>query len=324
MHHMSVLLTLSLSLRPFMNFLLSVKRPDSESSFSSDSVSRFDVKLFVGLISAGGSEYEQSVYLAFITELSVNPVSVNASICKLSVGLYSAVKFDSELSVCPVSISELTSKLSVLSVVTRENIKGLVFPAPVLETVYALSVWCVLVSPRLQSLLWVPDRTVPSCCSPDPLWCSPDLPWRSPALSALSWKYPALSAPHWWAPALSPSPWRSSALSAPHWWAPALSAPPWRSSALSALHWWASTLSAPPWRSPAPVYSAMVGSCSVCSAVEIGCLALVVFCSGLVVICSTVGVFCSTCSAVDIFCSALVGSSPVCSALSGIWFMGFI
>ncbi len=129
-------------------FLVSVKRPDSESSVSSDSVSRFDVKPFVSLISASGSEYEQSVYLAFITELSVNPVSVNVSICKLSVGLYSAVKSDSELSACPVSISELTSELSILSVVTRENIDGLVIPAPVLETVYALSVWCISVSPK--------------------------------------------------------------------------------------------------------------------------------------------------------------------------------
>ncbi len=187
--------------------------------------------------------------------------SCNAFICKLSVGLYSAVKSDSELSAYPVSISKLTSELSVLLVVSRENIDGLVFPAPVLETVYALSVWCVSVSPRLQSLLWVPDRTVPSWCSSDPLWCSPAPPWRSPALSAPhwwapalstpSWRSPALSALHWWAPALSALPWRSSALSAPHWWAPALSAPPWRSSTMSALHWWASTLSAPPWRSPA-------------------------------------------------------------------------
>ncbi len=42
-----------------------------------------DVGLSVSLISASGSEYEQSVYLAFITELSVYPVSVNASICDL-------------------------------------------------------------------------------------------------------------------------------------------------------------------------------------------------------------------------------------------------
>ncbi len=124
-------------------FLVSVKKPDSESSVSSDSVSRSDVKPFVRLISASGSEFEQCVYLAFITELSVNPVSVNASVCELSVGLYSTVKSGSELSACPVSISELTYELSVLSIVTRENIDGLVFPAPVLETVYALCVVCL-------------------------------------------------------------------------------------------------------------------------------------------------------------------------------------
>ncbi len=105
-----------------------------------------------------GLKYEPSVYLASITELSVNPVSVNAS-----VGLYSVVKSDTELSAspvstsepvgelfaCPVSISELAYELSAISVVTRENIDGLVFPAPVLETVYALSVFCVSVCPRL-------------------------------------------------------------------------------------------------------------------------------------------------------------------------------
>ncbi len=147
-------------------FLVSVKL-DSEPTVSSDSVSKSDVKPIVSPISANGSEYEQSVYLAFITELSVSPESVNASICELSVGLYSAVKSDAEVSAypvstsepvgelftCPISISELTYELSVPSVVTRVNIDGLVFPAPVLETVYALSVLCVSVSPRLQSLL---------------------------------------------------------------------------------------------------------------------------------------------------------------------------
>ncbi len=126
-------------------FLVSVKL-DSEPTVSSDSVSKSDVKPIVSPISANGSEYEQSVYLAFIPELSVSPESVNASICELSVGLYSAVKSDAEVSAypvstsepvgelftCPVSISELTYELSVPSVVTRVNIDGLVFPAPVL------------------------------------------------------------------------------------------------------------------------------------------------------------------------------------------------
>ncbi len=202
-------------------FLVSVKKPDSEPSVSSDSVSRSDVKPFVSPISANGSEYEPSVYLAFIPELSVNPVSVNASICELSVGLYSAVKSDSELSAypvstsesvgelvaCPVSISELTYELSVPSVVSRENIDGLVFPAPVLKTVYALSVLCVSVSPRLQSLLWVPDQTVPSWCSPVPSWCSPVPQWCSPD-------------PSWCSPV---PPWCSPD---PSWCSPALSAPP--------------------------------------------------------------------------------------------------
>ncbi len=95
------------------------------------------------------------------------------------------------------------------------------FPASVLETIYALSVSCVSVSPRSHS-------SAMGLCPP--------------------WRAPAPSAPHWWAPAPT---WRSPALSAPHWWAPALSAPPWRSSALSTPHWWAPALSAPLWRSSA-------------------------------------------------------------------------
>ncbi len=90
-----------------------------------------------------------------IFELFVCPVSVNKS--------------DFELSACPVSISELAYDLSACSVVTRGEIDGLlVFPASVLETVYALSVSCASVFPRLQSLLWVPDQPVPPWCSPVP------------------------------------------------------------------------------------------------------------------------------------------------------------
>ncbi len=46
-----------------------------------------------------------------------------------------------------------------------------------------MSVSCVLVFPRLQSLLWVPDPSwcspVPPWCSSDPSWCSPVPPWCS-------------------------------------------------------------------------------------------------------------------------------------------------
>ncbi len=151
-----------------------------------------------------------------------------------------------ELFTCPVSISKLTYELSVPSVVTRVNIDGLVFPAPVLETIYALSVVCVSVSPRLQSLLGVPDQTVPSWCSPDPSWWSPVPPWCS---SDPSWCSPD---PSWCSPALSAPPWRSPTLSALHRWAPALSAPPWRSPALSAPPWWAPVPSTPTWWAPVP------------------------------------------------------------------------
>ncbi len=73
-------------------FLVSVKL-DSEPTVSSDSVSKSDVKPILSPISANGSEYEQSVYLASITELSFYSVSVN--------------EFGFELSVCPVSTKSL-------------------------------------------------------------------------------------------------------------------------------------------------------------------------------------------------------------------------
>ncbi len=148
-------------------------------------------------------EFDQSVY----------PISTNA--------------FDYEPSICPVSVGEPTYELSTRSKVPREIIDELfAFSASVLDAMDALSVSCVLVFPRSQSLPWV---SAPSALS----WWTAAPPWWSSAPSA----------PPWWASAL---PWRSSAPSAPPWWA---SAPPWRSSAPSALPWWAS---APTWRSSAP------------------------------------------------------------------------
>ncbi len=189
----------------------------------------------------------------FNPELSVCPVSMNEPDCELFATAFLTEKstcpvpvngLNFELSACPVLIREFACGLSACSVITRQNIYELfVFSASALETISALSVSCVSVFPRLQSLLCVSDQSVL-------LWCSSVLHWWAPALSAPPWRSSALSIPHWWAPALSAPPWRSSVLSAPHWWAPALSALPWRSSALSAPHWWAP--SAPPWRSSAP------------------------------------------------------------------------
>ncbi len=109
---------------------------------------------------------------------------------------------------CPVT-SELAYDLSACLVVTRGKIDGLlVFPASVLETVYALSVSCVSVFPRLQSLLWVPDQPVPSWCSSVPSWCSSVPSWCS---SVPSWCSPVpswcSSVPSWCSPVLS---WCSS------------------------------------------------------------------------------------------------------------------
>ncbi len=96
-----------------------------------------------------------------------------------------------------------------------ESIDGLlVFPASVLETIYALSVSCVSVSSRYQSQ--------PGVSAP------PALPWLSSVPSAPSW-WSAV-----WLCWSSAPPWWTTVLSAPSWWALVPSAPPWWVSALSA------------------------------------------------------------------------------------------
>ncbi len=132
-----------------------------------------------------------------------------------------------------------------------------------------MSVSCVSVFPRLQSLLWVPDQSVPPWCSSDPSWCSPVPSWYSPVLSwCLSDPLWCSPAPLWWSSVWlwwsSSLPWWSSVLlwwsSAPPWWYSVLlwwsSAPLWGSSDLSALLWWSSAppiLPAPSWSPVLPV-----------------------------------------------------------------------
>ncbi len=80
-----------------------------------------------------------------VSELSVLPVLVRESVYELSACPVPVNALNFELSSCPVLISELAYELSARSVVTRENIDGLlVFPTSVLETVYALSVFLCL------------------------------------------------------------------------------------------------------------------------------------------------------------------------------------
>ncbi len=116
-------------------------------------------------------------------------------------------------------------------------------PASVLEIIGALSVSCVSVSSRSQSLPWVsaPPWRVPVSSAP---------PWWAPVSSAPPWWAPVSSAPPWWAPVSSAPPWWAPVSSAPPWWAPVSSAPPWRATVSSAPPWWASVSSAPPWWAP--------------------------------------------------------------------------
>ncbi len=146
-------------------FLVSVKL-DSKPTVSSDSVSKSDVKPIVSPISANGSEYEQPVYLASITELSFYSVSVNEfgfelsvcpvstkSVCELSACLVSLT----EMSISPVSVNtpgfDLSAGLLVPSVshsesfvlpvsIQEPNSELLVVPVSVHESDVVLSV-CV-------------------------------------------------------------------------------------------------------------------------------------------------------------------------------------
>ncbi len=123
------------------------------------------------------------------------------------------------------------------------------FPALVLETIYALSVSCVSVSPRSQSSamgLCLPWRApAPSA----PHWWASAPPWRFSAPSALPWWAPVSSVPPWWAPVSSTPPWWAPVSSTSPWWAPFLSAQPWGAPVSSTPPWWAPVSSAPPWYS---------------------------------------------------------------------------
>ncbi len=74
---------------------------------------------------------------------------VNESDFELSPCSVPVNESDFELPVCVVTVNVSDFEMSAHSVVTGESIDGLlVFPASVLETVYALSVSCVSVYPR--------------------------------------------------------------------------------------------------------------------------------------------------------------------------------
>ncbi len=140
----------------------------------------------------------------------------------------------------------------------------------ILETICALSVSCVSVSSRSQSLPWVSSAT----------------PWRAPVSSALPWRAPVSSAPPWWASVSSALPW----------WASVSSAPPW----------WASVSPAPPREGVCLVCSALVDVCLVCFALVDVCLvgpALM----GVCLVCSALVGVCLVCSALVGVC--LIGSS---------------
>ncbi len=147
----------------------SVNALDCELSARPTPTNAFNYELSVCPVTVEGHNYRQSVYPASITELSVNPIPVNAPNCELSVGLNYALKLDSELFVFPVSTNkpecelsacESVYKLPARSIVTRETMDELfMFPALALGPKDALSVSCVSVFPRSQSLPW---STVPS------------------------------------------------------------------------------------------------------------------------------------------------------------------
>ncbi len=158
----------------------------------------------------------------------------------------------------------------------------------ILETICALSVSCVSVSSRSQSLPWVSSAT----------------PWWASVSSAPPWWASVSSAPPWWASVSSALPWWASVSSAPPWWASVSSAPPWWASVSSAPPWWASVSPAPP----------REGVCLVCSALVDVCLV----CFALVDVCLVGPALMGVC----LVCSALVGVCLVCSALVGVCLIG--
>ncbi len=124
-----------------------------------------------------------------VCELSPCPVTAKEAVCELSPCPVTAMKAVCELSSCLVTATEAGYEPLNPPIMSPEFIDDfLVFSA-----MDALSVSCVSVFPRSQSLLWAPVPSAP--------------PWWAPGPSAPPWWAPGLSAPPWWAPGPSSPPW---------------------------------------------------------------------------------------------------------------------
>ncbi len=158
-----------------------------------------------------------------VCELSPCPVTAKEAVCELSPCLVTAMEAVSEpllrsgladgavpeLSSCLVTATEAGFESLNPPIMSPEFIDDfLVFSA-----MDALSVSCVSVFPRSQSLPWSSGPSVP--------------PWRSSALSPPPWGAPVTPAPPWGVPVTPEPPWWAPVPSAPPWWAPVPSAPPW-------------------------------------------------------------------------------------------------
>ncbi len=142
----------------------------------------------------------------------MSPETINASHV-FRVGSVNAIETIYELSSCSVSVNEPGFELSASNPVYELSFRPVsvsrpiddfvVFYASSLGAMDALSVSCVSVFTRSQSLPWSSGPSAPPRWSSTPVWWS--------------------SAPPRWS---STQVWWSSAPSAPPWWAPVQSAPP--------------------------------------------------------------------------------------------------
>ncbi len=140
-----------------------------------------------------------------VCELSPCPVTAKEAVCELTPCPVTAKDAVCELSPCPVTAKEAVCELSpCLVTATETGFEPLNPPimSPefigdflVFSAMDALSVSCVSMFPRSQSLPWSSGPSVP--------------PWRSSALSPPPWWAPVPSAPPWWAPVPSAPPWCS-------------------------------------------------------------------------------------------------------------------
>ncbi len=201
-----------------------------------------------------------------VCELSPCPVTAKEAACELSPYPVTAKKAVCELSPCPVTAKEAVCELLPCLVTAMEAVSEPLLRSGTADRAVPELSSCLVtateagfepLNPPIMSPEFIDDFLVLSAMDALSVSCvsvfprSQSLPWSS-GPSVLPWRSSALSPPPWGAPVTPAPPWGAPVTPAPPWGAPVPSAPPWGTPVPSALPWWAPVPSALPWCSGLP------------------------------------------------------------------------